>query len=144
MKKPITDWNKFRDQFVRETLRRASFRWPPRAAAQKAARVGRKINPETGKECWYDECANCKGHFLERKVKLDHIEPVRPLEFVLKVLGAATTDIELGNFVLRMFPEQSGFQVLCSRCHGIKTATETTQRAAYKRRLRDRESGSKR
>lgn len=121
MKKPITDWNKFRDQFVRWTLRRASFRWPPRGEAMKQARVERGLY----------QCALCPGRFKTKEVKLDHINPVVPI--VREAVSTGGGSLDLGSYVHRMFPEASGFQVLCEGCHLDKTARECEARAQIRR-----------
>ena len=135
MKKPITDWNKFRDQFVRETLRKASFRWPPRTTAIRNARVDRRSNPATGKDCWHVKCALCYNVVMEREARLDHIYPVVPLPGVQEE-GTASSKLNVGDYVLRMFPEAAGFQVLCHSCHSAKTKEETGLRAEARRKAK--------
>jgi hypothetical protein len=143
MKKPITDWNKFRDQFVRETLRRASFRWPPRSEAIKKARTERKTNPATGKLNWHVKCANCHEEVLEKEGRVDHVEPVVPvnkhnLQDMRKTLSDPKyTGLDLGSYVSRMFPEAGGFQMLCTHCHHDKTARESFQRAEQRKLTRE-------
>ncbi len=131
MRKPVTDWNKFREGFVRETLRRASFRWPPRGEAVRLARTTRKPNPATGKLCWHVRCAICGKEMLEREGRVDHVEPVVPVSSMQQSPGNQGTggsSLNLGSYVLRMFPEVSGFQVVCSECHDIKTRSENDAR----------------
>lgn len=95
--------------FVRQTLRRASYRWPYRNQAQKAARIR-----------WgYYECNSCKKETPAKEKKLDHIEPV-----VDPLVGFTTWD----SFILRLFVGQRGWQVLCLRCHEDKTREENSVR----------------
>lgn len=136
MKKPITDWDKYRIQFVREALRKASFRWPPRGMAIKAARTRQLINPSTGRLCWHVGCAKCNKEILEKEGQLDHIEPAIP---VLSSMRGALSNIQdsafsLGSLVYRMYPEARGFQVLCAECHAVKTKGENNARREAKRR----------
>ena len=127
-KKPITDWDKFRVQFVREALRKASFRWPPRAQAIKAARVQQQINPLTGRICWYVRCAYCTMLMLEREGKVDHVSPFIPVE---------STGEDLNQHANRMFPTVEGFQVLCKPCHDTKTKGENDARREYRKRIKE-------
>ena len=125
-RKPITDLDKFREQFVRWTLRRASFRWPPRSEALAAGRVGRGSY----------KCAGCEGIFGNKEVKVDHIDPVIPVTGMQSLSPAVQGErsaLDLGYLVLRMFPSASGFQLLCTACHGGKTATENAARADHRR-----------
>jgi len=115
IKKEITDWDKFRDQFVRWTLRRASFRWPPRGMALKAARVDRGLY----------KCAICNNIYNNREVRVDHVDPVVPVQPMSKESGDR---VDVVGYVLRMFPEVTGFQVLCSNCHDTKTKRENDAR----------------
>ena|ERR1700678_1954811 len=143
--KEIKDWDKFRDQFVRETLRRASFRWPARSMALRASRTVRKPNPLTGKMCWWVLCNHCKSVILEREGRVDHVEPVIPVIGDLPGMrqAAAHSSLAVGSFVLRMFPESTGFQILCGECHARKTAYENRERRESRKLSREREGGGK-
>lgn len=123
-KKPITDWNKFREQFVRWTLRRASFRWPPRGEALKAARVDRGLY----------RCASCSKIYGNKEVRVDHIEPVVPVHTLSNINRYTTRSLD--GYVLRMFPEACGLQVLCTTCHALKTKGENDARREAKKRQR--------
>ena len=129
MKKPIINLDKFREQFVRWTLRKASFRWPPRGEAMKAARVGRGLYL----------CAICKQTFKNKEVKLDHIEPVVPLCSMRAGVEGDVIDptFNVHSFVLRLFCEAGGFQVLCTSCHDVKTKGENDVRRESKRRAKE-------
>lgn len=138
MKKPITDWDKYRFQFVRERLRKASFMWPPRGQAIRAARTTQKPNPTTGRLCWYVECAGCHKEFLEKEVRLDHVEPVVAVteSFMPSVRDAVQTniaDVHMGTYLRRMLPEAAGFQCLCESCHTTKTRGENEQRKQFRK-----------
>lgn len=129
-KKPITDWNVYRFQFVRERLRKASFMWPPRGQAIRAARTAQKVNPATGRLCWFVRCAGCQMEFLEKEIKLDHINPViNPrVRSVRDNPQLKYTPAYLGTYVLRMLPTADGFQCLCKSCHDRKTKGENDAR----------------
>lgn len=99
--------------FVKNTLRRASYRWPPRDEAIRLARVARG----------FYKCSHCEVDTFKRQdVELDHIEPVIPIK------GGFTTWDE---YITRLFPQANGYQVLCKTCHGAKTMIEDTLRAEY-------------
>jgi len=139
MKKPISDWDAYRYSFVKQTLRRSSFRWPPRGEALRAARTSQKPNPVTGRLCWHVSCAGCKQEILEKEAQLDHVEPVIDiLPSVRNVpFNKEKSEVYLGTLVLKMFPVARGFQVLCETCHKTKTRGENHARLIAKK------SGSK-
>lgn len=99
--------------FVKNTLRRASYRWPPRDEAIRMARVARG----------FYKCAQCSVDTFKRdEVELDHVEPVIPIKD-----GFTTWD----EYIRRLFPKAEGYQVLCKNCHSAKTMIEDTLRAQY-------------
>lgn len=104
------------EPFIKATLRRASYRWPGRTEALGKARIERGLY----------KCAKCEGTFKKNQVSLDHIEPVVPVKE-----GFTNWD----DYVKRMFPEASGFQVLCANCHTIKTAQEQHMRKFYRKKV---------
>ena len=109
-KEEMTKEEKFLKSWLVQKLRRISYQWPARKAAKKAARVSR------GKY----ECAMCKDAGVEKlygpkEIVLDHIEPVISVEEGF---------IDWNNYIVRLFCEESGFQVLCKSCHDIKTYLE--------------------
>ncbi len=142
-RKPIKDINKFREQFVRWTLRRASLRWPPRAEARRNARTGQKINPNTGRLCWHSRCAICSKEYPDKDMELDHVEPVVEPDMrevqQSDVPGGTNSSYRIGSLVLRMFPEASGLQVLCTDCHSDKTRGENERRKLTRARSKGRQ-----
>lgn len=98
--------------FVTHTLRRASFRWPYRGEAMTNARVERGVY----------KCALCLGHFRNKEIHLDHIDPIVPI----------TGFVSWDDFINKLFCEASGYQVLCSTCHESKTTTENEMRKYYR------------
>jgi 5-methylcytosine-specific restriction endonuclease McrA len=116
------DWNeytkedidKYRKQFVIATLRRASYRWPWRNMAAKAARRGYGIYA----------CAACGSQTVRNKdKKIDHINPV---------VSTTRGFVGFNTFARRLLVPMSGFQVLCTACHTIKTRGENERRKAYR------------
>jgi hypothetical protein len=98
-------------QFIIQTLRRASYRYPARNAVLKKARVSRGQY----------ECIKCgPGKTYDRhSISVDHLNPVVDPE-----KGFTTFD----EYISRMFCEESGFQVLCDEHHTEKTQGENAVR----------------
>lgn len=101
--------------FVIATLRKASYRHPGRSAALKKAHVGRNQYI----------CAHCGPDKIHTRndIKLDHIIPV-----VSVTEGFTTFD----DFIERLFCDESGYQVLCTEHHDIKTKQENEIRKQTK------------
>lgn len=98
--------------FIINALRRATYRWPPRNDALKTSRKQKGLY----------ECASCNEYFKNKEICLDHIQPV-----VDPRTGFTTWD----DYIEKMFPEKEGFQVLCKRCHDVKTGLEDEMRKYY-------------
>lgn len=110
--------------FITSLIRSGTQRWGPISLCKAAARVSRGLY----------ECAICKEHVpttvyddeKRRRVHnivVDHIEPV-----VDPAVGFTTWD----EYIERMFVEVDGLQLLCKKCHTIKTNEE--RRIAKERR----------
>lgn len=108
MAKPIN-----RKSFVISTLRKASFRWPPRY------RVMVKARRDRGKY----ECAICHSIVGNRDIQMDHKEPV-----LLVDKGFTTFD----EYIERLFCDEDGYQAICRTCHDIKTKEENELRKIFK------------
>lgn len=143
MGKEIKDWDVFRKSFLKNNLRRISWKWPATRQVVVAARTERKINPATGKLCWHVKCALCNKEFLEREVQVDHIEPVIPVQGLQGSLGVWNSAIATGQFVLRMLPEPTGLRCLCAECHSSHTANQNTARREIRRIVREVSGGTK-
>jgi 5-methylcytosine-specific restriction endonuclease McrA len=96
--------------FIINTLRRASYRWPPRNEALKLAKVDRNQY----------KCAHCTQIFGRKDVQIDHKIPVVSLQ------GFTSWD----DYVSKMFCDLDGFQILCTSCHDSKTLVENQERKA--------------
>lgn len=109
--------------FIKGGLRTLSRKWPPKYETLKRALVGRRLDPSTGKMSNRYRCAGCGNLFKQADVQVDHIDPV-----------VSVTDgfIDWNEYIMRMFCEADGLQVLCSECHGIKTQNERQQRKEAK------------
>ncbi len=106
--------------FIRGGLRSISMRWPPKNRVKQNARVERGVYL----------CAGYKRESHEVPVSLppkagnkrrinnaivDHRSPV-----VDPIDGWISWDM----FIMRLFCEEDGFQLLCHECHKHKTADE--------------------
>lgn len=115
------------NSFIKNTLRRATQRWGPIHDCMTAARVERGIYL----------CANCKEHVpatikeKNRRLKNVHVDHILPV--IDPTIGFETWD----KTIDRMFCEVDGLQVLCTKCHDIKTNEERA--AAKVRRQSEKE-----
>ena len=98
--------------FIMSALRQA--RWPVKYACIKTAFVKMGTNPKTGRKCKLHRCPSCKKLFPQKDVQADHIKPIIPLE------GFDSWD----SVIDRIYCELDGFQVLCKKCHSVKTKEE--------------------
>lgn len=105
-------FQKFLKNFVIQTLRRATYRWPYKNIARTNSRIERA----------FYECSSCKGAFGPKDINLDHVQPVIDVE-------RGFTD--WNDFINRLFVKTEGFQVLCETCHTNKTNVENLMRQKY-------------
>ncbi len=95
--------------FIRSNLRRASRFWKPVLQCKQDAR--RKYNGVNKRQKWEYQCAECKGWFNDKEVKVDHKTEC----------GSLKSAQDLPGFVERLFCEVDGLQVLCDVDHDRKT-----------------------
>lgn len=106
-------FQKFLKNFVTQTLRRATYRWPYKNMAKNSQRLERGLY----------QCQDCKGTFGPKDINLDHIAPVIDVQ-----KGFTTWD----DFISRLFVKTDGFQVLCTNiCHASKSAVENEIRRKH-------------
>jgi 5-methylcytosine-specific restriction endonuclease McrA len=103
--------------FITTALRSATRRWPPKYGCLKAAFVGVKKNPKSGRDAKHYRCATCESEFPQSGVQVDHIEPV----------GSTSSWDE---FIEKLFCEADNLQVLCKGCHKKKSAAEREENAS--------------
>jgi hypothetical protein len=115
---PDEQFVKYKQAFIKNTLRRACYRWPWRNIAERLA------TPERGKRL----CA--KGpHLIPRaQRKMDHRAPI---------VDPATGFIDWDVFAHRMLVREWGWQVLCKEHHDEKTAEEREIRKNTARRKKE-------
>lgn len=126
----IKTWDERRMEFVRNHLRKVSILWPAGKEARQAARTVQKINPETGRKAWHAECAGCQVEVPEKKLALDHVEPVVEIRSWDENPYGPNN---LGALVSRMFPDPDGYQMLCFQCHTAKTEAENEARGVERK-----------
>jgi len=111
-RKPVDPVKQFRD-WMKNTLRRAFFRYWERTKAIQAARVDRGLY----------RCADCQQVSSIKGHHIDHISPV-----VDPKVGFVDWDV----YIHRLFCPASNLQLLCTVCHTAKTAREREERRLYK------------
>lgn len=100
-------------EWMKNTLRRAFFRYWERTKAIQTARVDRGLY----------QCAGCKVVSKIQGMHIDHILPV-----VDPAVGFSGWDV----YIARLFCSASNLQLLCKECHTTKTKTEQLARKAAK------------
>lgn len=115
--------------WVRSQLRKLSQKWKPLYSSKKNKRLEAT---DIDRERWSDrikyvwECEECKDRVPDSLICVDHIVPCGSLRDIEK---------DAGPFLLRMLCEEDGFQMLCKKCHKVKTMEEK----AEAKRLREEE-----
>jgi|SRR5687768_890132 len=107
--------------FIISTIRSGMRRYPPKYQSLDDAKVGKRVNPKSGRSAVFYKCNGCGEDFVKKDVQVDHIDPV-----VDPKLGFQGWD----EYIKRMFCPASNLQVLCRTCHSKKT---TIERAARKK-----------
>jgi len=98
--------------FIRSALRQKSRWWKPILQAKLAAR--REYKGPNKRQKFEYQCATCNTWFPEKKINVDHIQPA----------GSLNCAADLPGFVERLFCEIDNLQVLCEKCHDVKTKLE--------------------
>jgi len=105
-------FEKFRYNFVMQSLRRATYRWPYGHIALSRASAG---------ERGFKICESCKGTFRTKDIEKDHINPVIP------VTGFKSWD----ETIARMFVKSDEYSAICLQCHENKTKIENQMRVFH-------------
>jgi hypothetical protein len=112
IRKPVDPVKQFRD-WMKNTLRRAFFRFWERTKAIQAARVDRGLY----------KCAMC---LVVSKIEGHHIDHINP------VVDPKVGFVGWDTYIERLFCPSSNLQLLCKACHTIKTDKEREERKLYK------------
>ena len=98
--------------FLRSGLRRLSQRHPSIYGVLNKAK-GPYNGPNKRQKVCY-KCNVCGGLFSGKDVAVDHIIPC----------GKLSCKGDIADFIDKLFPGESGLQVICNECHGSKTLSE--------------------
>lgn len=104
-------FEKFKKNFVKHALRKATYRWPYRNIALQEARVERG----------FYKCSSCSQVFGPKEVEKDHKLPVEDVQ---------TGFVDYNKYVDRLLVPTSGWSILCTTCHLSKSLVENEQRRA--------------
>lgn len=106
--------------FIVSLLRSGMRKYPPKWEIMGKAYVGIKQNQATGRKAKHFECNGCGGHFPQKDVNVDHVDPV---------VDPNTGFVDWDTYIERMFCKADNLQVLCKDCHKTKSADERKARA---------------
>lgn len=95
--------------FIRSALRQKSRWWKPISIAKQKAK--RAYKGKNKRQKFEYKCAGCGNYFPDKEVNVDHIIPA----------GKLNCYEDLPEFVRKLFCEEDNLQVLCKKCHDIKT-----------------------
>jgi 5-methylcytosine-specific restriction endonuclease McrA len=136
--------NKKLKNWVISVLRKASYRWKPRGAVKKAAKVATAsyvcyncdIVFYTGKReikgLLLEELELLKRPYKKGKVHVDHIAPIVPMDGFKN-----GQEFDFNEYIENMYCEEDGLQILCAECHKAKTEVENTLRREIKREKKE-------
>ena len=98
---------------IRSALRQATRYWRP--AQQCKANSRRKYKGKNKRQKYEYQCKACGEWFKDKEVQIDHIVPA----------GSLRCWEDLVPFTQRLTCEDvNGYQLLCKKCHQIKTNNE--------------------
>ena len=100
---------------IRSALRQKSRWWTPIKNCKNLNR--REYKGKNKRQKYEYQCNHCKEWFPEKQISADHIIPC----------GQLNCAEDLPGFVNRLFVEISGFQILCDKCHTVKTNLERSE-----------------
>lgn len=112
IEKDDEQFKKFRHNFVLQTLRKATYRWPFHHLKMKEQRRDRGLY----------ECEACKKVFGPKEINKDHILPVMPVDTGFK---------NWDETIERMFVKSGQIQILCLADHDTKTLIENELRKQH-------------
>lgn len=122
-------------QFLKNYLRQASMRWPPKSEARKRAAVKELVGQfKNGNDKYLTKyiCAHCELEginvtHLEEDTQMDHIIPCREPK-------DGDWDGDWSKLINNMLCPTEGYQCLCRYHHDIKTHKENLERTFSKKK----------
>lgn len=112
--------------YVISVLRRGTYKWPEKSKAFKNAQV--QVGEfSTGRPKFMYSCSICGKLFARKDVVADHILPVVPIEGY-----ASGLEFDATEYIIRLYCDASGLQIICEEDHKIKTMLENQLRKEYK------------
>jgi 5-methylcytosine-specific restriction endonuclease McrA len=111
----------FKRNWLKQILRRATYKWPPRWSAEKRSKLERNT--------YYCENPECGVIGPKRMFEMDHTIPC-----VDPTTGWTTLD----SFADRLFCDAEGLVRLCIPCHTEKTIAEGGVRKETRRKKREK------
>ena len=103
--------------FIRSGLRQKSRFWKPITQCKMANR--RTYKGPLKRQKFEYQCKECSQWFPDKKINVDHIKPA----------GSLNCANDLPGFVERLFCEIDNLQILCEKCHNVKTQKEKDGKA---------------
>ena len=119
----VAKYNQFYS--IMSAIKRCFSRSPIHREALNNAKCPRKKGPRGGARY---RCAKCKKDFGIRQINVDHVSPVVPL-------GTLSKNLSWDELVGNIFCDVENLQVLCEKCHKVKSAQENAER----KRIKDEE-----
>ena len=114
-------------------LRKVYFQWPIRKTVLSELREETTWTKKDGSQAVRPKvlytCESCKEKVNSSKIKIDHIDPVVPLDGQQKWLG--TEKFTWDNYIARLFCDVDNLWAICEECHNEKTRLENTLRREW-------------
>lgn len=118
-KSPVDGWSSAKYfTFIRSGLRKLWSKYPVKFAVKKQAR--RKSQSSNKRLKWEFQCKECSGWFPDKETTVDHITPC----------GTLKSYDDLPKFVERLLCDHTNLQVLCDKCHLLKSNNERSRKKA--------------
>lgn len=119
--------------YVKNAVRRMSYRLPSRATAYAAVRVPRPHDWPNTRVKWVVPCAECTKLFEIGDTQCDHIDPVIPVTGwphvpTSDLYESGLDDKDMNVLVYRTFVRAEKLQILCKPCHKNKSQAENASR----------------
>jgi hypothetical protein len=115
--------------YLKNAIRRLSYRHPMRAAAWAAVRIPRPSDWPNQRVKWVAPCVACRKLFEQSETQCDHIEPIIPVSGWPLVIpnplySVGLEDKDMNVLVYRTFVDSSKLQIMCKVCHKAKSDEE--------------------